>query len=223
MNPTEDAIANYLTTLRRALKGLPTSECDEIVSEIRVHLQDAIQQPGAHIDSVISHLGPARELAAQYRENLLLQRTARALSPLLILQAVWRLARISVLGFVYLMLALLGYGTGAVMILSAFLKPVFPRHIGLWVGPGVFNFGVHDAGPYDGGVGLLLVTGSPAHDVLGWWYIPVALAIGAFFVWATTRLIRKLAQITRNKRPGSFLPAPAPYRDLSAIRSASRS
>lgn len=203
---TESAIERYLTTLRGALKGLPAPDCDEIVSEIGVHLRESVQQPGTNVETVISHLGPAKELAAQYRDTLLLQRTARAASPWVILNAALRLARRSALGFLCFVVALIGYGTGAAMILSAFAKLIFPKQVGLWIGPDVFSFGFHDPDRFhQGGIGLLLLTGTPAHEVLGWWYIPVALAIGALFVWATTKLVRKLVRHTKSRRPGPFL------------------
>ena len=78
------------------------------------------------------------------------------------------------------------------MLVSALVKPLWPKQVGLWIGPGIFNFGIHDAAGYGGGVGLLLRTGGPAREVLGWWYIPVVLAIGSLFIWGTTRLLRKL-------------------------------
>lgn len=101
----------------------------------------------------------------------------------------------------------LRYGRGA-MILTAIMKPILPNQIGLWIGPGVFNFGIHEAGRYGGGVGLLLATGIPAHDVLGWWYVPVALAIGALFLWVTTKLVQMLIGRMRTRRPRPPLRTP---------------
>ncbi len=204
MNPTETTADEYLTTLRSALKGLPVADCEEIVSEIGVHLRESLEQ-GGDIENVISHLGPAKQLAAQYRETLWVQRTARTVSPWLMLRGAFWLARTSAFGFGCFMLAFIGYGTGGAMVLSAILKPIFPKQIGLWIGPGVFTFGIHEAGHYGGGIGLILITSSPAHEVLGWWYIPVALAIGCLFVWGTTRLVRKLVRRMKTRPSGPFL------------------
>ena len=200
MNLGEQTIDNYLTALRSALRGLPASDCEEIISEIRAHLRDSIQQPDTNVESVISRLGPVSELAEQYRESLLMQRTVEAVSPLLIIRAVLRLATVSGVGFVLFLLALLGYGSGVALILSALLKPILPREVGLWVGPGVFNFGFEKGG-YNGGPGMLLAPGASVHELLGWWYMPVALALGALFIWSTTWLIRKLLRRTKAMRP----------------------
>jgi uncharacterized membrane protein len=164
----EDAIERYLTTLRRVLKGLPAPDCDEIVSEIRVHLRESIQPGAANVQSAISRLGPAEELAAQYRENLLVERMAQTVSPWLIFRGALRLARTSALGFLCFLLALVGYGTGAAMILSTGAKALFPRQVGLWIGSGIFNFGWYDSGRYQGGIGFILANDASAHEVLGW-------------------------------------------------------
>ena len=184
-------------------RGLPVSDRDEIVSEIGVHLRESLEQ-GADIESVISHLGPAKQLAREYREALWAYRTARTASPWLMLRGAFSLARTGAFGFGCFVLTLIGYGTGGAMILSAVLKPIFSKQIGLWIGPCVFNFGIHEAGRYGCGEGLLLATGSPAHEVLGWWYIPVALAIGCLFIWGTTTLLRKLVRRMKMRRPEPF-------------------
>ncbi len=205
MNSTEKAIEGYLITLRRTLKGLSIADRDEIVSEIGVHFRESLEQ-GMDIEHVISHLGPAKELAAEYRDDLWIKRAAQTFSPWLMLKGVFWLARTSALGFVCFVLAFVGYGTGGAMIFSALLKLVFPEHVGLWIGPDVFGFGIHETGGDQGGVGLFLITSSPAREVLGWWYIPVALTIGAFFIWGTTRVVRKLVTHMKSRRSGHAHP-----------------
>jgi uncharacterized membrane protein len=207
VNSTGKRVEEYLTALHTALKGLPVTERNEIVSEIGVHLRESLEQ-GADVESVISHLGPASQLAREYRENLWVQRATRTKSPWLMLRGAFSLARTSAFGFGCFVLAFIGYGTGSAMILSAILKPIFAKEIGLWIGPGVFNFGVHIGGRYGGGVGLILMTGSPAHEVLGWWYIPIALAIGCLFIWGTTTLVRKLVRRMRTRHLGQSLRKP---------------
>ncbi|MGH9622856.1 MAG: DUF1700 domain-containing protein [Bryobacteraceae bacterium] len=209
MNRAEHAIANYLTTLRKNLKSLPASDCDEIASEIGAHLRDSVQPSGANIESVISHLGSAKELAAQYREDYFAQRITQAVSPWIIFRAVLRLAKISVLGYACFVIAFIGYATGGVMILSAVLKPFLPSQVGLWIGPGVFDFGIHEAGRYAGGVGLRSSIGAPVHEVLGWWYIPVALTIGALSIWITTKVVQVLIKWMRSRHRRPTLQRPA--------------
>jgi hypothetical protein len=72
--------------------------------------------------------------------------------------------------------ALLGYGLGGSLVVVAILKSIFPDQTGLWVGKGVFYFGIYQQR-----------NSPPVHDVS----IPVALCLGCFFVWLTTHAIRR--------------------------------
>lgn len=190
----DQMIERYLLALRKGLRGLPEKERNEIVSEIRAHIRESTLETGADVETVIAHLGTAKELAALYCDSALIGRTARAISPWLILHGAFRLARTSALGFLCFLLALTGYGGGLAMILSAAAKLFFPEQVGLWIGPGILNFGYHSAGDYQGGIGVILRTSGPAHEVLGWWYIPVALAMGLGLLAITTKLVRTLVK-----------------------------
>ncbi len=53
---------------------------------------------------------------------------------------------------------------------------VAPGQIGAWVSPGSFSIGT--------------TTNPGAHDVLGWWLVPVGLAVGAIALVATTWILR---------------------------------
>ncbi|MDQ2840204.1 MAG: hypothetical protein M3Y72_04025 [Acidobacteriota bacterium] len=205
MNTVEEKIGNYLTALRRSLGRVAAADCDEIVSEIGVHLRDSIELPGSDIEPAILRLGPPEELAKQYSDSLLIEGTAHTISPWLIMRAVWRLAKTGALGFFLFLLASVGYGAGAAMVVSALLKLILPEQVGLWIGPGVFNFGFHGTGASGGEIGFFLPASAPAREVLGWWYIPAALGIGSFCISGTTRLLRRLIKKARSGRPKAFL------------------
>ena len=211
MNQPESAIQTYLAVLHHSLRGINASERNEIVSEIRAHLHDSMQQAGMSADAVLARLGPPAELAAQYRENSLLERASNTHTPWEMLGTTMHLAKISAVGFLCFVLAVLGYGSGAAMMLSALIKPIFPAQTGLWVGPGVFNFGYHPlnaSGDPAGGIGLFMLTrgGASVHELLGWWYIPVALLLGAFLIWSTTKILKTVVRKARAERT-DFIPA----------------
>ena len=71
------------------------------------------------------------------------------------------------------------------LVLTALLKPILPEHTGVWFdGSGHFmSSGVQFPPP-----------GSSAHEVLGFWYIPLALAAGSLALLATTWTIRASLQ-----------------------------
>jgi hypothetical protein len=213
MTPMKKPVNDYLTSLRRSLKSLPTAERDEVVSEITAHIRDSLEQ-GLTVEQILSQLGTAQELAAQYRDTVWVERASRARTPWSMLQSVFWLAKRGAIGGTCFFVALIGYASGVSLIVTALLKPFFPNQIGLWVGPGVLHFGFHDAGRAGGGVGLVALTGGPAHEVLGRWYIPVTCALGAFFIWGTTKVLRRLVKRIKTKNTGSILhhqsPKPMP-------------
>jgi len=180
MNP-EKQIEGYLTALRLHLGPLTIVEREEIVREIGAHVRDSAEESGASTESVLARLGPAEELAAQYRDGLLIRRASRSFSPVLLLRASVRLATKGVFGVLVFFVGLFGYAMGGGLVLTALLKPILPEHTGVWFdGSGRFiSFGV-----------VFLPPGSSAHEVLGFWYIPLALVAGSLAVLATTWAIR---------------------------------
>ena len=175
----QQRIEQYLSDLRVALRTTPEPQHGEIVQEITAHIRDAAEEPGASVSAVLARLGPPQTLARQYGEGALLQTARRSLSPWLLLRAALRLATKGVLGVLVFCCAAAGYLTGAGMILSALAKPFFPSIIGLW-----------RPTPHSLAIGMLASNVQPMHEVLGWWYIPLALGIGAMLTLVTTLIIR---------------------------------
>ena len=185
MNPSKEQelqVDSYLRKLRECLPDMSVADREEIVREISVHIRECAQEPDRSIEGILERLGSAESLASQYGHDLLIQRASRSISPVLILRATIALAKRGVEGFVLFLGTLFGYALGGGLLLTAILKPIFPRQTGLWIGPGVFDFGIHEPRYAD-----------PVHEVLGWWYIPLALGLGCFFVWLTTYGIRRFS------------------------------
>jgi len=184
MTPETD-VNDYLAQLRQALNGMTLSEREDIVEEIHMHIRERLDDPAAKLDAVLAGLGPAYELAQQYRTGVLVQRASRSISPVVILRAALRWATTGVEGFVVFVIALVGYFTGAGFLLLALAKPLFPANTGLWVGSGQFAFSVYPDS-------VLASFHPPLHDILGWWLIPVCLTIGALVMAGTTKLLQFL-------------------------------
>jgi hypothetical protein len=191
MNSAADSQMNdYLNALRECLANMSVADRDEIVREIGVHIRECAQEPNSSMETILERLGSAENLASQYGQDLVIRRASRSFSPLLILQATRHLARRGIEGIVLFLGALFGYTLGGGLVLTAILKPIFPRQTGLWVGPGVFDFGIHEPR-----------YSYPVHEVLGWWYIPVALCLGFFFLWLTTEGIRRFLRRSKQRTP----------------------
>jgi uncharacterized membrane protein len=201
---TTDARVNeYLSQLRSALTGITVSDREDIVEEIRMHIRERLADPAANLDTVLSGLGPANELAQQYRTGMLVQRARTSRSPLIILRAALRWATMGVEGFIVFMIAILGYALGGGFILLALMKPIFPANTGLWVGPDQFAFNVRFGA-------TMTNPASPVHEVLGWWLIPVCLVIGSLSLVLTTKLLQFLMGRFRWKVPFAAAPHATP-------------
>ena len=186
---TEMQIDSYLTALRLHLGPLTIAEREEIVREIGAHVRDSAEETGASIETVLARLGPAKELAAQYRDGLLIRQASRSNSPIVLLRATLRLATKGVFGILVFFLAIFGYAMGGGLVLTALIKPIFPANTGLWFdGNGHFM----SSGT------LFPPPGSSAHEVLGLWYIPLALTIGSLALLLTTFLIRRSLRISQH-------------------------
>ncbi|MGI9103049.1 MAG: DUF1700 domain-containing protein [Terriglobales bacterium] len=179
MMNNDAAVNDYLAELRTSLRSMTLAEREDIVEEIRTHIRERAELGAATAD-VLQGLGPADELAAQYRTGMLLREAASRFSPLLMLHATLRWAMTGVQGFLVCLLAFCGYLASLSFVIVALLKPIFPRNTGLWIGPGQFNFGTHFPPPAD------------AQEWLGIWIIPVALILAFTFFILTTKVVQFL-------------------------------
>jgi hypothetical protein len=85
----------------------------------------------------------------------------------------------------------MGYSLGGGLILTALVKPFLPPALtGLWIGPHAFGFGI----------GAYAADHAGVHEVLGIWYIPVALTLGALLLQGTTLIMRKLLRLFARAR-----------------------
>jgi uncharacterized membrane protein len=194
MTTTDKQMTDYLTRLRTALTGMTLAEREDIVEEIRMHIRERCGDPQTRVEEILAGLGPADELAQQYRTGLLVQKARHSISPLVVLRATLRWATTGVEGFIVFVIAITGYLMGVGFLLLALLKPFLPKYTGLWVGPGEFSFSVR--------MGATMTNpASPVHELLGWWLIPVCLVLGSLSLAGTTKLIQFLLRRFRWKVP----------------------
>jgi hypothetical protein len=181
-------VDRYLTTLRANLPALTIAEREEIVREITAHVRDSCEQRGASVETILAGLGSAENLAAQYRDGLLIGRASRSLSPLLLLRATLRLASKGIAGTVVFFLGLFGYALGGGLVVTALVKPIFPANTGIWLdGSGDFK---------DLGI-MFPPSNANVHVIAGLWYIPAALAAGSLTLLITTWAIRTFLRFSQ--------------------------
>jgi hypothetical protein len=182
----QQRIDAYLTKLRRRLRGIDEQEIHEIIEELRGHILDktgvadkqgSVEKVGETLDA----LGSPEQLAGEYLTDNLLARAEVSRSPARILGVLFRWASLSVAGFLVFLSSIVGYFMGVVFALCALLKPIHPQTAGLWI---------YHAGAEDSTISLRLGFGSPppdARELLGWWIVPIGLALGCALVMLTTR------------------------------------
>ncbi len=202
------AIDQYCVRLRRALRGVPSGERDEIVEEVRSHLLERIESEQhmteEAVSRVISATGDPKELAKEYEMQAMFRQAATSRSPWLLLHTTLRWAMTGGAGIAAFFVTVLGYGCGAVFYLCALLKPFFPSRIGLWLAPehtlsfGYWNghlsgtevYGVSVRPPASFVLGTLGPTEGPIRELLGPWLIPIGVVCGALLLLVTTLFAR---------------------------------
>lgn len=113
----QQQIDEYLTELRHHLGSMTLTDREEIVREINAHIRDSAEEPGETVTSILSRLGPADKLAAQYREGLLIHRASQSYSPLVLLRGALRFTRRGLFGIFVAFAGLFGYWLGGGIVL----------------------------------------------------------------------------------------------------------
>lgn len=196
---SQNKIEAYLERLRRCLRGMREEDTREIVAELRSHILDKAAVSGrvmpAEVDSALAALGDPEALASEYLTDDLLARAQASRSPLLIIRSLFRWATLSVAGFFILISSLVGYFLGIVLAWAAILKPIHPASAGLWEIPqpgGDYELSLH--------LGFGAAPAS-AHELLGWWIIPLGLVVGCGLFFVTLQLDLWCISKFRRSRP----------------------
>ena len=176
----EQQIEEYLDTLRASLESITISQREEIVREIGAHIRDSAELPDVAIAEILARLGSPEKLALEYRDGILIRQAGRSYSPFLLMKAAMRVGTRGFFGILVFLSVLFGYVLGGGLILTGFVKPLLPTHVGLFYGPHSYGFGVFFPGAEIG-----------ERELLGWWYIPIAITAGSLLVVVTSWIIRR--------------------------------
>ena len=183
----EQQIDSYLAALRSQLGPMTLNDREEIVREISAHIRDSAEQTGASMEAILARLGSPADLAAQYRDGFLIRTASRSISPWKLMRGALRLATKGVFGVIVFFVGLFGYAMGGGMALSGMIKPILPANTGLWVRDGhVISSGT-----------IFPAPPPPAYEVLGMWYIIIALTLGSLTMLLTSIVIRKALRMSQ--------------------------
>ncbi|HEY6967750.1 MAG TPA: DUF1700 domain-containing protein [Candidatus Angelobacter sp.] len=184
-------IENYFAQLESKMADLPQNQRQEFLMELRAHVMDRLEQVAAPSEedcrNVLNALGTPEEIARQYRMELLLKRSTWRISPISVLRTTLRWTVAGIQGYLVFIVAMIGYVISACFFVTALLKPIFPHYVGLFVN--------------EEGVQIARFPMQPhGHELLGNYFIPVAIILGYLITLATTLLIRFLARHGRSLR-----------------------
>ena len=176
----------YLADLRAQLSPITFAEREDILREISAHIRDSVET-GTPIQTVLARLGTPAQLAAEYRDGQLIRAASHSVSPVLLLRATLRLATKGITGILVFFAAIFGYAFGVGLLITGILKAIFPAYTGVWVQNGhLVNSGTQG-----------FIPQPPTHEILGWWYLPIALFIGAGLTALTTLAIRGFLRLSQ--------------------------
>jgi hypothetical protein len=175
----EPKLESYLARVRVALRGLPEREIDDILRELRSHVDELSGKEGSGVEAALRSLGDPLDLAQTYRSDNQIVRAQCSDSPLIILQGLRHASRGTLGRVTATALYVFGYSTTVMLWAGALEKLLAPSRGGLWYIPG--------------DVWTLVVGGNPpsgARELLGWWVVPIALLAGWGVKSATDRIAR---------------------------------
>jgi hypothetical protein len=183
----------YLVALRKQLRDLLEEDVNDIVDEIRGHILDKTSGAVAleSVAATLAALGPPEELASRYRTEEMLKRAQLARSPGFMFRSLLRWATVSVAGLLVFVISVAGYCLGGWLVVFGALKVISPRGTGLW-------WTAYADGTHSLGMGSGNQPPGNAHDILGWWLVPIGLLIGGgllvltfrFDVWSVRKFSR---------------------------------
>lgn len=175
----ESRVESYLVRVRTALRGLPERQIDDIMRELRAHAIELAEGKG--IEVAFASLGDPVDLAKAYRAESQIVRAECSSSTLLIFLGLRHAGRTRTGRFLATVLYAFGYVNVVALWLAAVDKLLWPSRTGLWYSPGDWkSLALHtNDSPQPG-----------AHELLGWWLIPVAIFAG----WILRYLIDRGAQ-----------------------------
>jgi hypothetical protein len=203
-----DAIERYLLRLNAALLSVPAPEREEFLREIRGHIFERLEQ-SPDVAAILAAVGDPEELAAQFRVETSLARSARSWSAWVLMRTAARWALSGAQGFSIFMVALIGYATAATFYITAMLKPIFPANIGIFAYGGNLNIGFDNS--------------PQRHDISGPYFTLYAMIAGFLLVFATSVALRAMMRKFARMRsrfaavPGESFPISLPLASATAL------
>lgn len=174
----EQEIDAYVRRLLWALQALPHDDRLSIAGEIHSHLYDCAARGDKELDRALAKLGSADALARSYVEEYELAGAVNRSAPVVLLLNLLNRGTRSLAAFFGGLAGLFLYLFAASFALIAAAKLIVPGQVGAWIGPHAFTAGIPGTPPVD------------AHEVLGYWIVPIAIVLAALCFVGAGSLLR---------------------------------
>lgn len=182
-------LEEYLHHLGEILKSLPQDEREEIVLEIKGHIEDKLSRSirgGSSIDSlknILDRLGKPEDYAYEFVTDYLLNKGIERRKISMVFKGLLRWGCNTLVGFFYSLFFFAAYLISVSFVIIGIMKPILPEKVGFFLRNGKFeNFGL-----------IMGVTNDPnVQEVLGYWLIPIALIIGILGFFVTSWLLKRV-------------------------------
>jgi len=176
----------YMSRVNGMMGDLPKTGQLEIRREISSHIYESLRAfPDLSVDEALRRFGEPEAYLPEWVVLKKMEVATGSFNPVRIFKALWfGIIHHSVHAFKYVLfgvLYLLTFIFGALCI----LKVIFPGRTGLLIYPHDYVFGFN-AGNIEG-----------AHEVLGWWFIPISLFLTLLFYTIITTLLK--VSLSKNK------------------------
>lgn len=166
------AFAAYFAKVDRALAALPRAEAEEIKRELEQHALDAVSEVG-DAQAALAQLGGPDEFLSDLVADKLRARAARTFSPADVAAALARSAGAGIAGLALSTLVGIGYVIAGLAVLMGVIHLFDPNGAGIYRLPNGRIF-----------IGIGETFGGA--DMLGIWFSPLAIAVGALLYFALT-------------------------------------
>ena len=166
------AFAVYFAKVDRAVAALPRPEADELKKELEQHALDAFAEVG-NAQTALAQLGEPDEFLPDLVTDRLRARAGRTFSPAHVAVARVRSAGGGIAGVALSTLVGIGYAVAALAMLMGIAR--------LFDGEGAGVYRLSDGRLF---IGLGETLGGV--DIMGFWFSPLAIAIGALLYFALT-------------------------------------
>jgi len=190
-------IEDYLNALSRALRSLPERDRDDIVAEIRAHLEHRAGE--GRLNEALNSLGSPESCARTFIDELKIQDAFADGGPTKTFGALLALASRRTTASVGLFVSSIFFIISIGFAFTAVAEIVTPDLAGFWVGPGPDHImiGVFDpptAPPAPG-------APEPPREIMGRWLIPFAAGMAVLFFLVSQWLSRFFIHLMMRRKP----------------------